>query len=868
MAFPLRAMQAALLGTLASGVCIPALAQTTSERLDRVEVTGSNIKRTDTEGANPVQVITRQEIERSGQPTVADLIRTISANTQSLNETFTNSFSPGASGAGLRGLSSKNTLTLLNGRRVANYGFAQNLQDSYVDLNAIPINAVERIEVLKDGASAIYGSDAIAGVINIILRKDYQGAEIDGNYGRAYEGGMAEKQGSVILGLGNPSTDRFNVMLAANYFKRDLTTYEDRDYINDLDYRRFGGLNNNSSGAGTYQRAAALNPNRVAFAQCGQNGQPGSVQPISNFSTTLRGTACAYNPSPYLTLFPESTRKQLVASGTFDITPTLQAFADLTYSHNETFQVFTPAPFSSTSVAFSAATGVRRVPGTLPVGNPSNPYTVPTNISYTFFDVGGRNADITSKFYRALGGFRGSFGKWDWETAFYHSESEENQHNFNAINANVLSQVVANGSYNFLNPATTPAATNALRVDTTRRSLSKLDSVDARTTAELFQLPAGPLGFAAGAEFKRESIRDRPDELLTSGSVLGSGSTATDGSRRTTAAYAEFNVPIVAKLEASLAAREDHYSDFGSAFSPKIGLKFQPIPELLLRTTASKGFRAPSLPENSQSAASFFTTVIDPQAQGGPAAVNAAGVYAGNPQLGPERSRNYNAGFVIAPDSSASIGLDFYSIEQKNLVGSDDFQFIIDNPTLFPGQIQRDPVTGNLISITSGYRNLTALRTTGFDLEFRKTLAVPSAGKFTLAGNWTYIRNFKFQPAAGEPLLDSAGNNNYGPLPRMKATTSLTWEYQAFTTSLTYLFTGAYSQENATVPQAKVGEYRQYDLFLSWTGIKNLKLYGAVLNLADKHPPFDASTGSLPFDFSIYDARGRYFRAGLTYKFL
>ena len=874
MGFKLGAMPSALTLAFGAGLTLAmasAVAQEAPQRLDKIEVTGSNIKQTDVEGINPVQTITRKEIERSGQATVAELLRSISANTgQSFNETFTNSFSPGAAGIALRGLSQKNTLVLLNGRRVANYGFAQNLQDTYVDLNAIPINAVERVEVLKDGASAIYGSDAIAGVVNIILRKDYQGGEIGGSYGKAYEGGMAEKQGNAVVGFGQPGVDRFNVLIAANYFKRDLLKYSDRNYINDQDFRRFNGLNNNSTAAGTYQRViAAPSPNRVPFAACGTNGFPGAVTPISNFSTTLRGSACAYNPSPFLTLFPESTREQVVAAGTFDIAPTLQAFGDLTYSHNKSFQVFTPAPFSSASVAFDPTNGgVRRVPGTLPVGNPSNPFTVPTNISYTFFDVGPRNSEIVSKFYRALGGLKGNFGKWDWETAYFHSESDETQRNFNRVDSYVLANVLANGTYNFVNPQLNPAITNALRINPQRRSLSKLDLIDAKTTTELATLPAGPLGFAAGVEFKRESIADRPDFLTTNGNILGQGATATDGNRRTTAAYAEFNVPIVKTLEASAAAREDHYSDFGSAFSPKVGLKWQPIPELLFRTTASKGFRAPSLPENSASSATFFQTVTDPLAPGGPAQVNIAGVFSGNKTLSPERSKNYNAGFVVAPNSTTSFGVDLYSIEQKNLVGTDSSQFIVNNPGLFPGQLIRDPITGNLVAVLNRYRNLTALRTLGYDIDFRKSLVLSTLGKLTLNGNWTYLQRYKTQVAAGQPLSDNAGNNGNTALPRTKGTTTLTWEYQAFTTALTYYYTSAYAQQNATTSQDRVGEYRQFDLYVSWEGIKNLKLFGSIQNLGNTHPPFDASTGGRPFDFTLYDARGRYFRAGLTYKFL
>ncbi len=174
------------------------------------------------------------------------------------------------------------------------------------------------------------------------------------------------------------------------------------------------------------------------------------------------------------------------------------------------------------------------------------------------------------------------------------------------------------------------------------------------------------------------------------------------------------------------------------------------------------------------------------------------------------------------------------------------------------------------MTVIRQYRNLSALRTLGYDLDFRKSLVLSALGKFTLNGNWTYLQRYKTQVSDGGPLVDFAGNNGFSAFPRTRATTSLAWDYQAFTTQLTYYYTGAYAQTGAPAgtTQDRVGEYRQYDLYVSWEGIKNLKLFASIQNLANNHPPFDVATGGLPFDFSLYDARGRYFRAGLSYKFL
>ena len=199
---------------------------TQEQKLERITITGSNIRRTDTETVAPVEIITREDIEKSGKATVAEVLRSIPANAgNSYSETFSNSFAPGAAGVSLRGLGQKATLVLLNGRRTAGYGFAQNLQDTFVDLNSLPASAIERIEILKDGASAIYGSDAIAGVVNVILRKDYRGIEVAGSVG--YFEGKSDYRASVTAGFGDLCADNFNVFGVLDYSKRDLVMLSD-----------------------------------------------------------------------------------------------------------------------------------------------------------------------------------------------------------------------------------------------------------------------------------------------------------------------------------------------------------------------------------------------------------------------------------------------------------------------------------------------------------------------------------------------------------------------------------------------------------------------------------------------------------------
>ncbi|MGB9151132.1 MAG: TonB-dependent receptor, partial [Burkholderiales bacterium] len=850
------------LGVIASLAVSGAMAQQSgqSEKVEKIEVTGSNIKRIDNETTAPIEIITKKDIEKTGKATVAEVIRSNAANTgNSYNETFTNSFSPGASGAALRGLSQKNVLVLINGRRMASYGFAQNLQDTYVDLNALPTSAVERIEILKDGASAIYGSDAVAGVINVILRKDYTGAEIAAKAGTSSEGGMNEYGVNLTAGKGSMSQDKFNVLATLDYFHRDLTLLSERDFTKDQDFRKYGGGAFDWGAAGFYRTAP-----RQPFAACNGPGQqfPGSI-------IRSNGTVCLYNPAPFLTAFPKTDRIASLVRGTMDFNAQVSGFAELSVSHNKTFQKFTPAALGPTSVAYDPATGgVVRVSNVLPVGNPANPFATPTGISYTFFDVGSRDSEIKTTSGRILAGLKGTAGNWDWESAFTHSQSKTDQSNLNRVDRFALTQAIADGSYNFLAPSA--AASAALRINPKREADSKLDSIDARVTSELMQLASGPLGFAAGVEHRRESIDDNPDVLITTGRVLGQGSTGTNGSRSNTAAFVEFSVPVLKQVELSLATRYDKYSDFGSAVSPKAGFKWRANKEILLRGSYSKSFRAPTLPEIAPSSSTFFVNVVDtdPTSPNADQVVSIAGVFASNPNLKAERSENVGVGILFEPNQDFNFGFDYYRILQTNVVGSSSFQTIIDNPANFPGQIVRDPTTNALVAVFDKYRNLSVLDTNGLDFSFSKAFRTAENGRFMLRGLWSFLGYFKTPLAEGEPLTDFAGNNGFGSLPKYRMTNTFSWEKGPWETALTHTYINSFGQEGASVPPAskEVSAYRQYDMFASYAGFKNWKLSGSIQNVLNEQPKFDPSS-STRFDFSQHDLRGRYYTVGARYTF-
>jgi iron complex outermembrane receptor protein len=563
-------------------------------------------------------VIGREELESSGKSTTADLLRSISANTgNGSNETQNSGWSSGAAGIGLRGLSQKNTLVLLNGRRVANYGFpGGGLSDTFVNLNALPMVATQRLEVLKDGASAVYGSDAVAGVTNIITRQNFQGLEFGASYGVAGQGGLETSTAKLVVGHGDLETDGYNILLSLEAYTRNRLDQDQRDLTKSGIYTDLpGGRWNGWSAKGA---RFLVDGKSVPFLDAQGQCPEGMVLTASAPIDGLAGDTCAINLAPHTTLIPSTDRYQAYLFGTKRLTPQIEAFGEVLYSYVEGASLFGSSPFFTLEggrFALNAQTGLAEpVSNLLPANNPYNPYGVATPIEYTFFDLGRTLKTNESKSYRALGGVRGRHDRFDWEAAVFASGSDEREtvsggfaHRWN------LADALANGTLNLHEPGATPQAVlDGIRLSTLRPAESRLYGADFKISGELFNLPAGQIGYAAGVEFRHESLVSSNPWQIDAGLQIRPAIAAVDGERDVWAAYAEFNIPVLSNLDVQVAARADEYSDFGSAFSPKAGLRWKPLDWLALRASASRGFRAPSLSENSASTMISYGSVIDP----------------------------------------------------------------------------------------------------------------------------------------------------------------------------------------------------------------------------------------------------------------
>jgi len=909
--FRLKHVNRAVLALCAGGVAMGAVAQQQQpQTLQRVEITGSNIKRINAETVAPVEIITREQIERTGQPTIADVLRNIPGNTGSFGESFSNSFAPGAAGISLRGLGQKTTLVLVNGRRMAGYGFAQNLQDSFVDLNSIPSSAVERVEILKDGASAIYGSDAIAGVVNIILRRDFKGLELSVR-GGAFEG-KNDYAANISGGFGDLGSDKFNVFGVLDFYKRDFLSQKDVEFTKSRDFRDLPGGRNFESltGGGTWRQltpAGGLTNNYRAISGCSgtiltgpQAVERGLIAPTPANAAlaAASNTFCVRDFADQFTALPGTERIGFLGRATYEVSPTMTAYAEAGLSRTDTIQTFQAPFFAGTTGLVQTAAGLRPFPYNINFapGVSGNPFSTNARYNGVLNDMGTRDNEITSDAVRLLAGLKYTLGNWDLDSGVTFSKNEVTALNTNRLSLSGTSALFGvpstpqpplptstSTAYSLDNPASNSAAArDSFRLNFPRNSKSELFAFDTKASTELtgLRLPGGAVGLALGFEYREEKLNDRPAAVAQSGQVLGQGITATNGKRDSTALFAELALPITKQIEGQLALRHDRYSDYGNSTTPKVGVKFTPNDMIAVRANWGKGFRAPTLPEISPSVATFFTAVIDPEDD---AVRNISGVFAGNPNLKAEKSTSATVGIVFEPNKNFNVSLDLYRIDWRDVVASEGFQTIVNRscpsgpPCPSTANVIRDPNNNNqVVTILSNYQNLASRVTTGADVDARYTLSTTTAGKFTGRVNLTYVRSFK------EDGVEYAGSNaGSNTIPRVRSNIALDWDKGPWSLTGRVNYTHKVKQDllpgsyfTRQDPRFQNGVYgtdvsslTTLDLFGRYKLNKNITLSASVINLLDKSPPYDPGfSGTSLYDFSLYSPLGRQIRVAFNYK--
>jgi iron complex outermembrane receptor protein len=978
---------------------------------DEIVVTGTLLRRTNSETPSPVTVMSSESLAQRGINTVAEAVQRLSANNagtiqQGWNTGF--NFASGANAPSLRGLTVQATLSIFDGLRMAPYPLADDGQRNFVDLNTIPNAIIDRIEILRDGASSTYGADAIAGVINVITKKEIQGLHLNGSGGISSRGDAGERRLDATFGYGDLAEQGFNAYVSAEYQKQDELWARDRGYpFNSADLSRIcdeaSGINpafpmgtevclhngnwNGTSSDGffnglisipgvTLVRRTGLDPNlpandpmrRFQFLNpaAGCNGWP-TVAVTPAQSNTAPLTSCEVDfQEAYIMLQPEIRRRGVSGRVTFAPGGNHSIYAMANYYITDTFASFTPLGFNGTPTppipatlgaynvllpVYVCPTGVGTPTGngtgcTAANGvlNPYNPFAAEGFRAQAFLrSPRGRTVDTESKSLRGVIGASGSFlGGFNYSADLTASRVKLNRTQSNYLIPQRIMDVVAQGTFNFANPELNPQSIwDYIAPDQSIDSVSKLWQATGTIGKDLFELPGGPLQAAVGLQYRKESI-DAPSAnpcLCDANGVpdptqnqynryYSINSVGTSGSRNVKSAYFEIGAPVLHNLEFNVSGRYDKYSTGQKNFSPKVGAKFTPVPQLAIRGTWSKGFRIPSFNESfGLPTTGYVGQTLDCTSSTFAAfcAAHGGNAYAtgtfplgltqvGDPNLDPEKSTNITAGAIFEPIRNVSFTVDFWNIKIKDqIVAVTDVGPIVAayyaGSAIPPGFIvipgAPDPAFPNaqphIGFIQSAYRNASSQIARGIDFGANAKVNV-FGHKLSSFFEASYLMKYVLTDENGtdfryDGTLSPCNITSCSGAPKWRASWQNTLELGRATVSATAYYTSGYDQastdfggvrgdctasatsgnsvvvypDGRTPVQCRAPGTWNVDMTGAYRVTDKLTLFTNVLNVFDIDAPFDPSAAYHLFQFNPAWAGpnivGRYFRFGAKVDF-
>jgi iron complex outermembrane recepter protein len=807
------------------------------ETLESVIVTGSKIRRTDLETSQPVLALTREDIKATGISQIGDILQNLTTGGAALNQAFNNGGN-GSTLVDLRDLGSNRTLVLVNGRRYAPDG---NALSGAVDLNSIPTSIVERIEILKDGASTIYGSDAIAGVINIITVDSFDGMEANAYFGENSEGDGRTESYDFTAGAASETT---SLIVNVSFQKNEPIFAGDREISAVPQF-------------GADFCASTTNPNG-RFGLSGRAGTftltnttptaPGAVQSATNLRPFAIPADC-YNFAPDNYLLTPQERYSLFAKVKHSLTDNISFRSEVVYNNRTSDQLLAAIPVTFAGNGLFGTNNVFNVSA----NSFYNPFGVATTrVQRRLQESGGRRFTQDVDVFHYSGGLEGYFDfanrPFSWDVGYTFSLNQEQDITTGQVNLNRIAQAVGPSFRNAQGVIQCGTTTNVIsgcvplnlfggNGSITRAMLDYISvplqdtfeykriGYQANISGEVLELPAGVLGFAAGYEYRKESGFDLPDALTATGASSGNIRQPTSGGFALDEFFAEFSVPLLSDmpaaklLELSLATRYSDYSTFGNTTNSKLGIKWKPIDDLLVRGSISDGFRAPSISELFQGQSDNFATAADPCTGAGQATSNrfsalnptqqANCIAAGTPRTGaeqasgqilstvggsttllPETSRSKTFGVVYNPEylKGFDVSLDWWNIAIENSITTVGTQAILDACILGGASAQcrlitRLPGTGAVTGVLDINTNGASDDITGYDLTANYRFETENYGKFRATIDTTYLDeyiNITESGLPGDPLRYSLAGNYYGRgtlAARLKSNASLTWDY-------------------------------------------------------------------------------------------
>jgi len=799
-----------------------------SSKLEKVEVTGSSIKRTiDSETALPVQIITHEDIVRSGVQSTEDLLRTVTAASgfggiQTANGS--GATTSGVSTVSLRGLGASRTLVLINGRRSTTYGGVPGGGgDTAVDVNGIPLAAIERVEILKEGASAVYGSDAVAGVINFILKSNYNHGEVTASYGDTLDGGASLSKINGAVGFGDLLTDKYNVMISGNYQKEGALYGRDRNFANSALHGGDVTVNNNFLSSNTFP-ANVVGPD-------GSRTNPGVPNNCAPSIHVGSQSLCRFDTAPYVALVPESERSNLLTSGHLQINDDTQLYGDLGFAHQKTTYTIQPSPLSDlfsvpkTNPYVGYVQGIESqypgilsnnsygtgfssfaLPGSAFAGSaavlvlPTSPYyqtalnalspanraailatNSPIDVRYRSFAAGLRSIQDVNDAVRFVGGFKGLAFGWDYDTALLYNQSKVKESTLSGyIQYSKFMPLVDTGVINPFGPtdaAGLSQAASATYNGEVFNSTTTLTELSAKASRDIYEIPGGgPVSLAVGASLRKDKYEFQSSTQAQQGDISGYGGNylPVSKSRNVEAAFTEIVAQLTQSVEVDGAVRYENYEGTGNTVTPKVSARWQPSRQLLFRSSWGKGFRAPSLTDlyapNTQGVSA---SISDPLSCGSgaihPNPANCQTQFqtqnGGNPGLQPEKSENFTLGTVWQPTKDIMLDLDYYHINLSNsiAIGGLGASTVLGTAQLaqqYANLITRN-ANGTIVSINQLNANLYNIRTAGFDLGAHWNFLNNDTGRWTLGFDGTYVIKYGIQQTDGT-YQDAVGSGYVG----------------------------------------------------------------------------------------------------------
>jgi outer membrane receptor protein involved in Fe transport len=903
----LAALPASLYAQGADPASAPAASDTVD--LDRVTVTGSLVRRVDVETASPVAVVDREQIQQSGKQTLGDLLQSLPGIAgDATNPQVNNGGGDGASTVSLRGLGDARTLILIDGHRILNN-----------DVNSIPTNMIDHVEVLKVGASAMYGSDAIGGVVNFILRKNFEGGEVSANYGQASRGDGARQGGSFTFGK---TWDRGNVVVGLDYNKQKAVSTANRAFSKDAMYLSSGSV---------YKGGSARTPSgyyKLPAATLAANGCAADGALTGNGSGGYKcydPASDAYNYQAQNLLLTPQQRVGGFVLGSFNVTDKLQAYVNAYHNHTMSNFAIAPLPLDAQNDGITIA-----------ADNPYNPFGVefgPNGYQYQtrFTSLGQREGFYDTATDQDVLGLKGSIGdsSWVWDANFNYGHYRQRNWSHGYVDYAGLQDAITAGQVNIFDQG----GANAVAWLQSHESIPRQETTtitrqwEASANGSLWELPGGSAQLAVGALYRKESLNTTvsANALINSDNTCAVSTEACSsplsGSFNVKEAYLQLFLPVLAQsspIGALNLTLSDRFSDYSSVRSSNNSGSFQvewrPIHDLMVRGTAAQVFRAPTISDIYQGPTSDAPNFVDPCIgySGSGHATACAGVPAGwsgsglsqtngiisgssyvGYQLKPEKGTSFDYGLVYSPDyvPGLSLNLDWWKVKLDDLIQPISAQTVAnlcynDENSPYCGYLHRYPSdsvsAGNIDYIQTPVVNIGKLDTQGIDFGANYALPQTEFGKFTLALDTTYLHRYDID--TGDSVVHMAGryNSSYGNYAHWRAHAIAGWKLGNWDASWTTRWVGKVqvgsgdlSQDMSADTQDKgvvlrYGSYMYHALQVGYDmDGANLRVDLGVDNLTNKQPPlmYQNNVLNANTDVSTYDTLGRYYWMRATYRF-